>query len=68
MFVIAIITGLYNAGQNLAVTTGTHNWTAMIEDWHDEVNHFAFGSGSTNGQDVGHYTQVIFHAIKILIM
>ena len=34
------------------------NWNQSIQDWYDEVNHFEFGVGSTNGKAVGHYTQV----------
>ena len=30
-----------------------------MQDWYDEVNHFKFGQGSTNGKAVGHYTQVM---------
>lgn len=55
-----LIPGRYDAGQNLAITSGSHSWSAMIELWHSESNHFTFGSGSTTSEDVGHYTQMVW--------
>jgi len=59
-------TGLgISIGQNLAWA-----WSSMQSDadwvgsavnpWHNEVNWFSFGSGSTNGSAVGHYTQLVW--------
>jgi len=50
--------GLKNTyvGQNLA--WGYLSWDEVIDNWHNEVKDFAFGSGSINGKPVGHYTQV----------
>ena len=43
-------------GQNTG--WGHDSWNAQIESWFDEVHDFDFGVGSTNGEPVGHYTQV----------
>lgn len=55
-----MIPGRYTAGQNLAIASGSHSWTARIDSWHSEVDDFAFDSGSINGGDVGHYTQMVW--------
>ena len=53
--------GIYT-GQNLAWGYGT--WDAAIQGWFNEVKDFQFGTGSTNGKAVGHYTQVhIFSSV-----
>ena len=63
-----MILGLYTAGQNIAASSPATNWTDQIDAWHSEVNHFQFGSGSTNTSDVGHYTQVLASRFFFLFM
>jgi len=59
-------TGLgISIGQNLAWAWSSMqteaDWVgSAVGQWHNEVNWFAFGSGSTNGEDVGHYTQLVW--------
>ncbi|KAK6170005.1 hypothetical protein SNE40_018502 [Patella caerulea] len=44
-------------GQNCAYDTKT--WTQAIDNWYSEVSSFKYGTGSVDGEPVGHYTQVV---------
>ena len=46
-----------SVGQNMA--WGYGSWDAAIQAWFNEVKDFEFGTGSKNGNAVGHYTQVL---------
>uniref|UniRef100_A0A8C6TDG2 SCP domain-containing protein n=1 Tax=Neogobius melanostomus TaxID=47308 RepID=A0A8C6TDG2_9GOBI len=37
-------------------------WTTVIKAWYDEVENYKYPNGSTNGKEVGHYTQVIWNS------
>lgn len=37
------------------------SWSSVIQNWYSEVNDWKYGVGSTNGKDVGHFTQVRLH-------
>ncbi|KAI4810777.1 hypothetical protein KUCAC02_013708, partial [Chaenocephalus aceratus] len=47
----------YELGENLFYSSSLDSWTDAITDWHAEVSHYLYPSGSTNGKSVGHYTQ-----------
>jgi len=57
-------TGLgISIGQNLAWAKSyppeAADWVGKaVDPWYDEVNNFAFGRGTTNGLQTGHYTQL----------
>jgi len=44
-------------GQNVAA--GQKDWETAVAGWHNEVNNFEYGKGSSNGKGYGHYTQVV---------
>lgn len=48
-------------GENLFKASVVYSWTDVINAWHSEVNNYEYPTGSTNGQPIGHYTQVIIH-------
>ncbi|XP_074166775.1 serotriflin-like [Sminthopsis crassicaudata] len=48
-------------GENLYMSTAPSTWSDAIQSWHDEVLHFKFGKGSTSGEAVGHYTQLMWY-------
>lgn len=48
-------------GENLFKASAVYSWTDVINAWHSEVNNYEYPTGSTNGQSIGHYTQVIIH-------
>ncbi|XP_034377781.1 cysteine-rich secretory protein 1-like [Arvicanthis niloticus] len=50
-------------GENLFMSNYLAPWSSVIQDWYDEVNDFAFGSGpKERGSKVGHYTQVVWNS------
>lgn len=52
----------YEMGENLYYSQSNESWTSVINTWHSEVQNYTYPSGSTNGTDVGHYTQVIWNS------
>ncbi|XP_019960536.2 cysteine-rich venom protein pseudecin [Paralichthys olivaceus] len=52
----------YQLGENLFYSSAPYPWTAVIDAWHSEVAHYLYPNGSTNGQAIGHYTQVVWNS------
>lgn len=52
----------YEMGENLFYSSTQLSWTAVITAWHNEVQNYQYPTGSTNGKEVGHYTQVIWNS------
>ena len=49
-------------GENLAVHTGSVNYTREVERWNDEVADYDYATnGCTRNRVCGHYTQVRCH-------
>uniref|UniRef100_A0A3Q2P5B1 ShKT domain-containing protein n=1 Tax=Fundulus heteroclitus TaxID=8078 RepID=A0A3Q2P5B1_FUNHE len=48
----------YELGENLFFSSSPSSWTSVISAWHFEKSHYRYPNGSTNGQPIGHYTQV----------
>ncbi len=57
IIVIFIISGQFPVGQNIAWTS-LYDWQFTLTAWHNEHKNFRYGYGSTNGEPIGHYTQV----------
>ncbi|CAH1796488.1 unnamed protein product [Owenia fusiformis] len=51
------IPGLYQVGQNLAWSS-IHSWSSIVDAWQNEVELFKFGQRT--GNNVGHYTQMVW--------
>uniref|UniRef100_A0A671RKQ7 Cysteine-rich venom protein ENH1-like n=1 Tax=Sinocyclocheilus anshuiensis TaxID=1608454 RepID=A0A671RKQ7_9TELE len=51
----------YEMGENLFKASAVYSWTDVINAWHSEVNYYEYPIGSTNGQPIGHYTQVVWY-------
>lgn len=51
-------------GENLAQgTSGSYSPAQFVNDWYSEISSYDFASGtSTDGGDVGHFTQVVWKA------
>merc|ERR1712002_237552 len=67
-----LLDGMY-CGQNLAMAGGSRSKSSFLElrvqDWYDEVNYFPKEgvkswpvSGGSNGEAIGHYTQIVWGA------
>ncbi|KAJ7985438.1 hypothetical protein DPEC_G00352040 [Dallia pectoralis] len=54
--------GDYEMGENLFLTYGSNSWTEVVEAWHNEVIYYVYPNGSRNGQQTGHYTQVVWNS------
>ncbi|KAM4567705.1 cysteine-rich venom protein [Fundulus diaphanus] len=52
----------YELGENLFYSSSPSSWTSVISAWHVEKSHYRYPSGSTNGQHIGHYTQVVWNS------
>ncbi|KAL7394476.1 hypothetical protein ABVT39_026587 [Epinephelus coioides] len=52
----------YQLGENLFYSSKPYPWTAVINSWHNEVAHYQYPNGSTNGKPIGHYTQVVWNS------
>ena len=51
-----------SAGENLAATTSSTNYTRLVMLWYDEIQDYDFSSNTcTQGGVCGHYTQVLLH-------
>lgn len=48
----------YEMGENLFYSQSLYSWKDVISTWQKEVSHFLYPNVSTNGQAIGHYTQV----------
>ncbi|KAM6910741.1 cysteine-rich venom protein latisemin isoform 1-T1 [Xenentodon cancila] len=51
----------YELGENLFYSSSSFPWKSVVRDWHSEVSQFLYPNGSTNGQPIGHYTQVVWN-------
>lgn len=53
-------------GENLAQgTTGAYSPGSFVNDWYSEISSYDFTTGaSTDGNDVGHFTQVVWKGTK----
>ena len=45
-------------GENLAATNGPADYSALVQEWYNEVNDYIFSTGECSGPTCGHYTQV----------
>uniref|UniRef100_A0A673IB84 Cysteine-rich venom protein ENH1-like n=1 Tax=Sinocyclocheilus rhinocerous TaxID=307959 RepID=A0A673IB84_9TELE len=52
----------YEMGENLFKASAVYSWTDVINAWHSEVNNYEYPTGSTNGQAIGHHTQVVWYS------
>lgn len=52
----------YEMGENLFYSQQVYSWDVVISTWYDEVSHYKYPNVSTNGQSIGHYTQVIWNS------
>ncbi|KAJ3597734.1 hypothetical protein NHX12_001251 [Muraenolepis orangiensis] len=52
----------YEMGENLLKSTYNLKWDEVIALWHAEVANFQFPNISTNGKEIGHYTQVVWNS------
>ncbi|XP_008279394.1 cysteine-rich venom protein [Stegastes partitus] len=52
----------YELGENLFYSSALTSWTDVIQAWHNEVSHYTYPTGSSNGETVGHYTQVVWNS------
>ncbi|KAK9514284.1 hypothetical protein VZT92_027761 [Zoarces viviparus] len=52
----------YELGENLFYSSSPHSWTDVINAWHGEASHYLYPNGSSTGQAVGHYTQVVWNS------
>ncbi|XP_070768808.1 cysteine-rich venom protein ENH1 [Enoplosus armatus] len=52
----------YELGENLFYSSSPYSWTDVINAWHSEVSRYQYPYGSTNGQPIGHYTQVVWNS------
>ncbi|XP_017288783.1 cysteine-rich venom protein isoform X2 [Kryptolebias marmoratus] len=50
----------YELGENLYFSSSPSSWTEVISTWHAEKSHYLYPDVSTNGQPIGHYTQVVW--------
>ncbi|XP_043860976.1 cysteine-rich secretory protein 3-like [Dromiciops gliroides] len=48
-------------GENLFMSSAPLSWSKAAQAWYDEYKHFKFGVGSTSGEAVGHYTQMVWY-------
>ncbi|XP_037532635.1 cysteine-rich venom protein [Nematolebias whitei] len=50
----------YELGENLYFSSSPSSWTSVIRAWNDEKSNYLYPNRSTNGQPIGHYTQVVW--------
>ncbi|XP_056419976.1 allurin-like isoform X2 [Hyla sarda] len=50
---------VHSCGENLLFSSAKTPWSAVINEWASENEDFTYGVGS-NGNPVGHYTQVVW--------
>ena len=53
-----------SVGENLAATSGTVDYKALVLDWYKENVNYNYDSNSCNGA-CGHYTQVYIYTIIV---
>ncbi|KAG7474238.1 cysteine-rich venom latisemin-like [Solea senegalensis] len=51
----------YQLGENLFYSNSPYSWSQAIGAWHSEVEHYQYPNISTNGESIGHYTQVVWN-------
>ncbi|KAI2654888.1 Cysteine-rich secretory protein 2 [Labeo rohita] len=51
-----------SASNMLKMGSADYSWTDVVNAWHSEVNNYKYPTGSTNGQPIGHYTQVVWYS------
>ncbi|KAM9309945.1 cysteine-rich venom protein pseudechetoxin [Pholidichthys leucotaenia] len=52
----------YEVGENLFYSSYPYSWTFIVNAWHNEVSHYIYPKGSSNGEPIGHYTQVVWNS------
>uniref|UniRef100_A0A3P9N8K9 ShKT domain-containing protein n=1 Tax=Poecilia reticulata TaxID=8081 RepID=A0A3P9N8K9_POERE len=52
----------YELGENLFYSSSPSSWTTVLTAWHNEKSHYLYPNGSTNGQPIGHFTQVVWNS------
>ncbi|XP_037640028.1 cysteine-rich venom protein isoform X1 [Sebastes umbrosus] len=52
----------YELGENLFYSSSPTLWKDVVNAWHSEVSRYLYPKGSRNGQETGHYTQVIWNS------
>ncbi|XP_068426798.1 cysteine-rich venom protein pseudecin [Clinocottus analis] len=52
----------YELGENLFYSSSLVPWTGVINAWNNEVSNYVYPNGSKNGQNTGHYTQVVWNS------
>uniref|UniRef100_A0A8C9TJJ7 SCP domain-containing protein n=1 Tax=Scleropages formosus TaxID=113540 RepID=A0A8C9TJJ7_SCLFO len=58
LFVLLFIFIDYQCGENLFLSDSIMAWSDVVGAWHSEVKNYQYPSGSKNGGQIGHYTQV----------
>uniref|UniRef100_A0A3Q3G5I2 Serotriflin-like n=1 Tax=Labrus bergylta TaxID=56723 RepID=A0A3Q3G5I2_9LABR len=53
-------------GENLYMSSNKRSWSHAIQSWYDEVKDWRYGAGSINGEDVGHFTQVVWYRSNLV--
>ncbi|XP_073481222.1 serotriflin-like [Aquarana catesbeiana] len=53
-------------GENILLAPYKLPWDIVTDSWFSEVADFSFGIGSVNGQEVGHYTQLMWGPSAIM--
>nr|XP_020646274.1 cysteine-rich venom protein TEL1-like [Pogona vitticeps]XP_020646275.1 cysteine-rich venom protein TEL1-like [Pogona vitticeps] len=62
-----IIEGGMSCGENLFYSSVPKSWSDAIQAWFNEFEYFIFGVGpSHTGEQVGHYTQVVWYSSFLL--
>ncbi|XP_029115902.1 cysteine-rich venom protein [Scleropages formosus] len=51
----------YQCGENLFLSDSIMAWSDVVGAWHSEVKNYQYPSGSKNGGQIGHYTQVVWY-------
>ncbi|XP_056619144.1 cysteine-rich venom protein ENH1 [Triplophysa dalaica] len=52
----------YELGENLFKASAVYQWSDAVSAWHSEVKNYEYPIGSTNGESIGHYTQVVWYS------
>ncbi|XP_038566207.1 cysteine-rich venom protein [Micropterus salmoides] len=52
----------YELGENLFYSSKPFAWKDVVDAWHSEVAHYLYPNGSTDGESIGHYTQVVWNS------
>ncbi|TKS82543.1 Cysteine-rich venom protein DIS2 [Collichthys lucidus] len=52
----------YGLGENLFYSNSPESWTDIINAWNSERAHFIYPNVSSNGEAIGHYTQLVWNS------